>query len=141
MKKYLLQLSGRFVLMVSLLAFWPALAADTNTVQEKWVKLGDRTINYTVDHSEMVVERIEQELNALRVKVKKGAINLHRCIVYYKNGQSQEITILNSIPEGAESKLIELPVPGQAIAKLVFTYDTKNRAIQTADVELWGRQN
>ncbi|HYF30911.1 MAG TPA: hypothetical protein VD993_07315 [Chitinophagaceae bacterium] len=130
--------SGKLALIISLLAGLPVFYA--NTFQDKWAKLGDRTVNYTVDHSEMVVEGIEKELNAVRVKVKQGAINLHRCVVHYKGGQTQDIDILNSIPAGNESKVIELPSPVKTVSKLVFTYDTKNRAIQKADVEVWGRE-
>ena len=108
--------------------------------QNNWVKLANRTISYTVDHSEMVIDGLNENLNALRVKVAKGAINLHRCVVYYQNSQTQDIDILNSIPEGGESKVIDLPRSDQSITKLVFVYDTKNRAIQKADIELWGRK-
>ncbi len=110
-------------------------------IQEKWTKLADRTITYTVDHSEIVVDGLSENLDALRVKVKKGAINLHRCVVYYKNNETQQIDVLNSIPAGNESKVIELASPPKTINKLVFTYDTKNRAVQKAEVEIWGRKN
>ena len=108
--------------------------------QNNWVKLANRTVNYTMDHSEMVIDGLNENLTALRVKVAKGAINLHRCVVYYQNAQTQDIDILNSIPEGGESKVIDLPRSDQAITKLIFVYDTKNRAIQKADIELWGRK-
>lgn len=142
MKPNIFHRPGRLALMVVLMTGWTAMTAVTTTTQEKWIKLGDRTLTYTPDHSQIIVEGIEESLNALRVKVKKGALNLHRCAIFYKNGQTQDIDILNSIPEGGQSKVIEIP-PGndQLITKIVFTYDTKNRAVQKADVELWGRQN
>lgn len=109
--------------------------------QDKWVKLAGRTANYTVDHSQIIFDGLEQSLTAMRIKVNKGALNLHRCAVFYKNGQTQDIDILNSIPEGGQSKVIEIPASSRIITKVVFTYDTKNRAIRQAEVELWGRQH
>jgi hypothetical protein len=142
MKANLLQLTGRFVLMAVMIAGWTAFTATIFAPpQEKWVKLAERTANYTVDHSQIVLDGLDANLTALRVKVKKGALNLHRCAIFYKNGQTQDIDILNSIPEGGQSKVIEIPGSDRLISKLVFTYDTKNRDIQKADVELWGRQN
>ena len=131
--------NGILILSITLLACWSMLSASTS-FQEKWVKLGDRTVNYTVDHSEIVFEGLNANVSALRVKVRKGAINLHRCVVYYQDNQTHEIDILNSIPAGQESKVIELPAPAKTINKLVFTYDTKNRATQKAEVEVLGRR-
>ncbi|MGB8193776.1 MAG: hypothetical protein WCF67_17725 [Chitinophagaceae bacterium] len=141
MKYFLRLLPWRFVLMVPLLAFCYAAPVETGKAQNTWVKIANRTVTYTVDHSEMVIDGVQQSLTGLRVKVIKGAINLHRCTVFYSNGQTLDIEILNSIPEGSESKIIELPAGNPIIARIVFTYDTKNRAIQKAEVECWGRTN
>ena len=131
--------SGMLILAVILLAFWPVLSANTSS-QETWIKLGERTVNYTVDHSEIVFEGLNVNVSALRVKVRRGAINLHRCVVFYQDNQTHEIDVLNSIPAGQESKIMELPTPTKIINKLVFTYDTKNRATQKAEVEVLGRK-
>jgi hypothetical protein len=139
MNQHVRSRSGLLILAITLLVSWPLLSANTS-IQDKWVKLGERTVNHTVDHSEIVFESLNANVGALRVKVRKGAINLHRCVVYYQDNQTHEIDILNSIPAGQESKVIELPVPPKTINKLVFTYDTKNRATQKAEVEVMGRQ-
>ena len=131
--------SGMLVLAITLLACWPVLSANTS-FQESWIKLGERTVNYTVDHSEIVFEGLNTNVSALRVKVRRGAINLHRCVVFYQDNQTHEIDVLNSIPAGQESKVMELPIPTKTINKLVFTYDTKNRATQKAEVEVLGRR-
>ena len=140
MKLYLHQFSAAMALAALLLAQL-SFTASTNRPQGNWTKLADRTVQYTVDHTEITIDGLQQNLDALRVKVTKGAINLHRCVVYYKDSQTQDIAVLNSIPEGSESKVIELTPNGQAVVKVVLVYDTKNRAIQKADVELWGRRN
>jgi hypothetical protein len=129
--------SGKLILILPLLAL--LAASPAGYLQQNWVKIGDRTVNYTVDHSEIVFDGLQKDVSALRIKVKKGAINLHRCAIFYDNGQTHDIDIMNAIPQGGESKVIELPSDSRTIVKLVFTYDTKNRAIQKADLEIWGR--
>lgn len=137
MKQFKPLFSGRLLLVLPLLAL--LAASPARHIQQNWVKIGDRTVNYTIDHSEIVFDGVQKNLGALQVKVKKGAINLHRCVIYYDNGQTQDMDILNAIPQGGESKVLELPADSRIISKLVFTYDTKNRATQKADVEVWGR--
>lgn len=124
------------VLFLAQLSF----TASTALPQGNWIKLADRTVQYTIDHTEITIDGLHHDLTALRVRVPKGTINLHRCVVYYKDSQTQDIAVLNSIPEGSESKVIELTPNGQAVVKVILVYDTKNRAIQKADVELWGRK-
>ena len=126
--------------LAALLLAQLSFTASTALPQGNWSKLADRTVQYTVDHTEITIDGLQENLDALKVKVAKGAINLHRCVVYYKDSQTQDIAVLNSIPEGSESKVIELASNGQAVTKVVLVYDTKNRAIQRADVELWGRR-
>lgn len=140
MKLYLHKLSAGMAL-AALLLVQLSFTAGTSIPQGSWSKLADRTVQYTVDHTEVTIDGLQQNLGALRVKVAKGAINLHRCVVYYSNSQTQDIAVLNSIPEGGESKVIELTHSDQPVTKVVLVYDTKNRAIQKADVELWGRRN
>jgi hypothetical protein len=138
MKLYLHKFAPRIFLMALLLAQL-SFTAGTALPQGNWTKLADRTVNYTIDHTEINIDGIRQNLGAIRVKVARGAINLHRCVVYYQDSQTQDIAVLNSIPEGGESKVIEL-AHNQPVTRVVLVYDTKNRAIQKADVELWGRR-
>jgi hypothetical protein len=145
MKYAVLRLPRLLILAVPLLVILSSMsmkhdAPDMAPMQAKWVKLGDRTVNYTVDHSEIVIEGTQEGLNALRVKVTKGAINLHGCRVTYKNGQTADIDVLNSIPQGGESKVIDLPASEQAIVRITFWYDMKNRAVQQTTIEIWGRK-
>ena len=134
-------LPGILAVLVLLTAYRPAPAIYPGTAQDNWVKVANRTVSYTVDHSQVEIDGLHDYLNAVRFKVATGAINLHRCVVYYKDAQTQDIDVLNAIPQGGQSKIIELQRTDQPVTKLVFVYDTKNRAIQKADIELWGRKN
>ena len=138
MKRYI---PGILAILVLLAAYRPKPALHASQPQNNWVKLASRTLAYTVDHSQVDIDGLQDYLGALRVRVAKGAINLQRCVVYYKDSQTQDFDVLNAIPQGGESKIIELSRTDQPVTRIVFVYDTKNRAIQKADVEFWGRKN
>lgn len=138
MKLYLYQSTGRLLLLGLLLMQW-SFAAAPALQQANWTKLANRTVNHAVDHTELSIDGLQHDLGALKVKVVKGAINLHRCVVYYKDAQTQNIAVLNAIPQGGESRVIELSRTAQPVVRVVLVYDTKNRGIQQAEVELWGR--
>jgi len=107
--------------------------------QGKWEKLGERKVNFSADRDEIHVGRMEGTFDALKIKVRKGAINMHKMVVHFGNGDSKEIELRNDIPAGGESRVIDLPGNNRVITKVVFWYDTKNRAIRRAELELWGR--
>ncbi|MBK8877480.1 MAG: hypothetical protein IPN74_02690 [Haliscomenobacter sp.] len=86
-----------------------------------------------------MVTGYEGRFTALKFRVEKGGINMHKVAIHYGNGDVQEIETRNDIPAGGESRLINLPGNRRVIRKVVFWYDTKNYAGQKATVELWGR--
>jgi nitrate reductase NapAB chaperone NapD len=140
MKLYLYKSTGRLLLLGLLLMQW-SFTAGPGLPQANWTKLANRTVAFTVDHTEINIDGLQHNLTALKVKVVKGAINLHRCVVYYKDAQTQDIAVLNAIPQGGESRVIELSRTAQPVVRVVLVYDTKNRGIQQAEVELWGKNS
>lgn len=127
-----------------LLGTTAVLVASSFTVKPantfaRWEKLGERKVNYAVDRDEIQVWARDGFFDALKLKVKKGAINLHKMVVHFGNGEQKEIELRNNIRPGGESRVIDLPGNNRVITKVVFWYDTKNRAHRKAEVELWGR--
>src|SRR5215213_6065482 len=99
MKLFLMHYAGMLALTV-LLAATRTVPLEHTSMQNNWVKLADRTVTYTVSHTQIVVDGLKDNLGALKVKVTSGAINLHRCVIYYQNGQTQDVDVLNSIAQG-----------------------------------------
>lgn len=104
-----------------------------------WELLGSRAVNYALDRDEIMVTRSEGTFTALKVKVRRSAINLHKIVVHYGNGELDEIETRVNIPKGGETRVIDLPGNRRVIKKVVFFYDTKNLANDKAVVELWGK--
>jgi hypothetical protein len=107
--------------------------------QVRWEKLGQRKVNFKVDKDEIGVGRFEGFFDALRLKVKKGPINMHKMVVHFHNGETREIELRDNFTAGSESRIIDLPGNRRIIDKVVFWYDTKDFANSKAIVELWGR--
>lgn len=105
----------------------------------RWEKLGERKVNYGLDRDEIIVTASEGRFTALKFKVEKGGINLHKVVVHFGNGSTEELELRNEIPGGGESRVLDLPGNKRIIQKVVFWYDTKNFANQKAHLELWGR--
>lgn len=105
----------------------------------RWEKLGQRTVNHHLDRDEILVTGFEGTFTALKLKVEKAAINLHKVTIYYRHGRPQELNIRQTIREGGESRVLDLPGNRRVITKVVFWYDTKGFEDRRGRVELWGR--
>ncbi len=107
--------------------------------QPRWEKLGQRKVNYSVDRDEIFVTAREGRFKALKFIVRKAPINMHKLVIHFANGSKKEVDLRENIPAGGSSRVIDLPGNKRIIKKVVFVYDTKNRASQKAVVELWAR--
>ncbi len=125
--------------------FFVALAAIaamsfTTFKNRPWELLGSRTVNYGLDHDEIMVTRAEGVFSALQIRVKRSPINMHKLVVHYGNGETEDIDLRESFKAGASSRVLDLPGNRRVIKKVVLWYDTKNLANDKGVVELWGRK-
>lgn len=104
-----------------------------------WEMLGMRKVNYALDHDEILVTRAEGVFSALKIKVKKAPINMHKLVVHFGNGETEELEVRNNFSAGSESRVIDLPGNRRVIRKIDFWYDTKNLAARKGIIEIWGR--
>ncbi|MBK9271552.1 MAG: hypothetical protein IPM48_08130 [Saprospiraceae bacterium] len=106
---------------------------------DKWSKLGSRLVKHDIDKDEIVVTAVEGLFDALQIRVKKAGINMHRCVVHFGDGSTQEIELKQEFKQGEKSRQINLDGANRIIRKVVFWYDTKNYRRKQALVELWGK--
>ncbi|MBL7826028.1 MAG: DUF2541 family protein [Saprospiraceae bacterium] len=116
-----------------------AMSFTSNDFARPWELLGQRKVNFAADRDEILVTRAEGLFTGLQLKVKRGPINMHRVVVHYGNGETQEIELRENFRAGSASRIIDLPGNKRVIRKVVLFYDTKNFAASKAVVELWGR--
>ncbi len=105
----------------------------------RWEKLGQRRVNYGLDRDEIFVTAREGTFTALRLHAELAPLNFHRCVVHFANGSTQTFQISENVRAGQTTRLLDLAGNNRIITKVVFWYDTKNRAKRRGRVELWGR--
>lgn len=127
------------VLLTSMLHFSFADVVKSEAELPRWERLGSRKVKKSLDRDEILVTRREGRFSAVKLKVRKSGINLHRFVVHFVGGGQQEVKVRKNMPAGGETRVIDLRGRRRAISKVVFWYDTKGIAGNKAKVDLWGR--
>ena len=144
MKKYGIWVLGAAVASVALVSFaTPAIArsrsARTERLQTTWGKMGQGSVEPTDNGVSTVNAQASKPVHAIKIKVLKGGVNIHRCEVWFSDGSKKAIELRNDVPAGSESREISLTDESKQVSKIVFWYDTRNYG-QRAEVELWGKK-
>jgi hypothetical protein len=115
-----------------------AACASAPHADSDWVLLGERTVNHTVDHDEIVVTRREGDFKRIELRVQGAPVHFNRVSVHYANGQVQDIDMRDDINAGGETRAIDLNGKERVIERVVFNYRTEDIRDQRAVVQLWG---
>jgi len=141
MKKYGLIFLGSLILTALLVSSKPVDYSAVNVLltQQSWDKLGERSVEATDNGMTSVDATNSSTVKAIKIRVKKGGINLHRCEIWFQNGTKKSVDLRNDVPAGSESREIDITDKNNSVDKVVFWYDTRNYGKQNAEVELWGK--
>lgn len=112
----------------------------TSSANDPWVQLGMRKVNYGLDHDVIPVTYREGYFEAIKIVVRGGALNMHKCTVYFENGGQQEVELRHNFIKGSDSRVVDLKGNKRLIEKIELWYDTKNIADRKAVVVIWGRK-
>ncbi len=107
-----------------------------NDIHDDWILLGAQTVDYTLDRDVVSLKK-SGAFTALKFKVNNGAINLHKCTVHFKSGETQEVSFSTNVNDG---RSIDLYGNTREIEKITFWYDTERPADKKAVVEIWGKK-
>jgi len=111
----------------------------TNELPQGWSKLGQRKVNFKSDRDE-ISGRWDGWFTALQIKVHGGSISMQKMVIYFRNGQTEDIALRNNFTDGSESRVIDLPGNHRLIEKVVFWYESTSISHGGKPiVELWGR--
>lgn len=138
--KNLIHSSGIMIALIfSLLVINAACSSTSSTPQGGWEQLGTRTVNFGLDRDEILVTAREGFFSALKLKVDRSALNMHKMVIHFGDGSTQDVELKGNFKAGQESRVIDLAGNRRVITSVVFWYDTKNSRRKRAIVELWGR--
>ena len=137
MKTLIAKSSFCFALIATFFVLTAAAAAPT--LPAKWKLLGKRTVNYKLDKDQIAVTFKEGRFNAIQFKVKRAGLNMHKCVIHFGNGDTQNVILKKHFKPNSASRVIDLQGKKRVIKKVVFWYDSKNNRPIKSMVQLWGK--
>jgi hypothetical protein len=119
------------------LVFILALCTSLYAQRGRWTYLGDSHVDGSQDHDSIRVGRSAGTYRAIQLRISGGAINFDRVIVRYGNGEQEEIPIRARIPDGGQTRVIDLPGKRRMIQSLDLWYG-KDKWNRRPKVSLYG---
>ena len=104
------------------LAFLLTLCSSLQARRESWEYLGNAHVDGSQDHDSIKVGRSEGRYRAIQLRISGGAINFERVIARFGNGSQEEIAIRSRIPDGGQTRVIDLPGERRIIQSLDLWY-------------------
>ncbi len=105
----------------------------------EWRVIGQTHADHKADHDAIVVKGPFDNFRRIKFKVRDAPLNMQRMVVTYDNGQPDNIEVRQNIPQGGESRVIDLKGVGKrSIRRIDFWYDTKGLLKGRADVTVFG---
>jgi hypothetical protein len=104
-----------------------------------WRVIGTTEAGFKADHDGILVQGPFNDFRRIKFKVTGAPLNLQRLVVTYDSGVPDPIDVRHSIPEGGESRQIDLKGAGKRrIRRIDFWYDTKGFLKGKAHVTVFG---
>jgi hypothetical protein len=106
-----------------------------------WQLLGQRAVDHRADHDEIAVTSSDGTFNGIQLRVKGAPVAFKKVTVYFRNGTQQVLDMRDEIPDGGQTRTIDLE--GKAdernITRVAFDYRTEEPRGERAVVQLWGQ--
>ena len=104
-----------------------------------WRLIGTTQADFRADHDAIFVKGPFDDFRRIKFKVTNSPVNIQRMVVTYDNGVPDQIDVRQNIPQGGESRQIELRGAGKRrIRKIEFWYNSKGILNGKANVTIFG---
>jgi hypothetical protein len=104
-----------------------------------WRILGTTQANHRNDHDAIIVKGPYDYFRKLKFKVTDAPLQMHRMVVRYDDGGLPEkIDLRYNIPQGGESRIIDLKGRRRKIKSVELWYDTKGILRGKAKITMFG---
>lgn len=119
-----------------------ALLANPFPPKKSWEYLGSKNIGLTYDKDVLYIDNYREVYTAIELRTNKKQIDLHRCVIYFENGERQDVRLRRD-NRGGEAHVIEVKGRAKAIKKIAIwgsrDYGKIFRAFDKGTVEIWGK--
>ena len=114
-----------------------AFAAISFSPSAEWRKIGEKNVDYLIDHDIMEVTAKAGKFSELKFEVAGAGLNLHKCTVHFEGGGSQDLDIKQQFDKNSSSRVIDLKGNKRFIEKIGFWYDTQKRSEEKAVITVY----
>ncbi len=90
-----------------------------------WVLLGERVVTDRADRDTIRVTGDRGSFTAVKFEVRRRAVDFHRVVIHFANGEDQSVELRNSIRAGGETRVIDIDGGSRIITSIDFWYDAK----------------
>ena len=87
-----------------------------NSYYQQWNFIGDKKVNFLVDRDVIHVTG-NDNYRQIKLKVTGGPVHILDMDIYFENGDKFDVSIRNRIPQGGESRVIDIPGGSRSIKK------------------------
>lgn len=131
----------RFVACIALLALIAGLLGLPRDAQARggWTLLGERRVTDKLDHDTIAVTAARGDFHQLQIRVFERAVQFHKVVVHFGNGESQTLELRSVIPAGGRSRTIDLAGGDRVIRTIDLWYDTQSLTGKGAMVRVLGQ--
>ena len=106
--------------------------------QNGWRFIADKIVAFGADHDVIVTGNSNDDFRKLKLRVTDGPLKMYDMKVYFDNGTMQDVLIRAHIPQGGESRVIDLDGGLRHIKRIEFWYETKGFRKGRSRVAVWG---
>ena len=105
----------------------------------QWVLIGQTQADHSADHDGIVVKGPFDKFRQVKFKVTNAPLNMQKMVITYDNGQPDNMDVSQNIPQGGESRSMDLKGIGKrSVRRIDFWYDTKGFLKGKAHVTVFG---
>jgi hypothetical protein len=112
--------------------------AALSLAQASWVKLGEKDVDFKVDHDSIGAES-KGNIRELQFRVMNAPIKFKKVVIHYKDGEKKEVEFLEDLEVGRESRSVTIEGDGHPIKSVDVWYETDSLGGKKAKVAVYGR--
>jgi hypothetical protein len=92
----------------------------------RWELLGSRTVTDRADHDTVKVGGAKGDFTAIKLEVQRRAVDFHRVVIHFRNGDDQKVELRNTIGANGESRVMDIEGRDRVIRSIDFWYDARS---------------
>jgi hypothetical protein len=133
-----MRVSVACITLVALLAGAIALPQEAQA-RGGWTLLGERRVTDKLDHDTLFVTAARGDFRQVQLRVFERAVQFHKVVVHFANGEDQTLELRAVIPAGGRSRTIDLAGRDRVIRSIELWYDAQSIAGKGALVRVLGQ--